>query len=165
MNKVLFLILLALSTGCATTHRQKSLYTIGVGVTSGAALGSSRPKYKSQNALMYGASLGVIAAITSLYLFDNESEIKRLEAENRMFANQLGQLNQDNTYPQKETLSNGTNLFESNLPNNLKNLVWPGKWKLYKTSRWIQDEYDESTWIHVNKIFEVKLPNLKGEEK
>ena len=165
MNKILLLLLLAFSTGCATTHRQKSLYAIGIGVASGASLGSSRPKYKGQNALMYGASIGVIAAITSLYLFDNESEVKRLEAENRMFAKQLGQLNQDSNYSQKETLSNGSNLFESNLPNNLKNLVKPGKWKLYKTSRWIQDEYDESTWIHVNKIFEVKLPNLKGEEK
>lgn len=162
MNKSLLLICLLL-VGCATSNKQKSLYAIGFGVAGGAAIGNSKPKYKQQNAMMYGATFGLVAAITSMYLFDDQKEIKRLESENRILAKELSETSISH-YPNQGTVSLGKNLFESNVPDNLKKLVQPGKWKLYKTSRWVQDEYDESTWIHINQIFEVKLPDIQGAE-
>ena len=163
MSKLIFFLFLIICSGCTTSNKEKSLYSIGIGISSGAMLGSSRPKYKSQNAVMYGASIGLIAAVASLYLFDDQKEIDRLESENRMFSKELSKITYGSAYPTNEELSSGKNLFESDVPTDLKKLIVPGKWKLFKTSRWIQDEFDESTWIHINKVFEVKLPNIKGE--
>ena len=78
--KILSLTLLCSS--CSTlklSSREKIYGSIVTFSTGGAVYGFSRPEAKLKNALLFGSSMGLIASIISIAIFNEEEKAREME--------------------------------------------------------------------------------------
>jgi hypothetical protein len=148
---------------CATTNKGKILETIVLGAAIGASYGTSKPNFKNENALMYGALGGLTGSLIGLYTFDEErrseelkQKVLKLEAELDSFGKSP---NTDSTALGNATSQPTTRVqLQSFLPKKLQKLVKPGEWALYRIDEW--EQLDDSKMVHKDQVLEFKPPEL-----
>jgi len=164
-TKIALLIFVVFVSGCATMkNRTKTLYATAGAVAVGGVTGAiMAPDNESAllHGLLWGGVAGTITGIVSLFVFDSENDLVELRGKNDKLLEEIASFNRENA-PTVEA-ENEIN-FGKPLPNGLKDILKPGRWRLYKLDRWI--DAGENQLLHQDKMIEIvpaKLnPNIKG---
>ena len=154
-----WVLLFSILSGCASvSNRNKTLLFMGGAFVGGATVGALRAP-DDESLTLHGALVGGIAAATAgilgLFLFDEQG--KRIEAEQHQASIQK---EYDDYKKEHEPilLSEGNLGVGAPLPDEVKSLVKPGAWWLYKDDRWIQT--NDLEIVHQNFIFRMQTPLL-----
>ena len=140
-------------TGCATTHKEKIIRNSLLAASTGVAYGVTQDEFKTQHALMYGATAGLITAAVSLYYYDPEKEAESLKKETAALKAKLDE------FKNPVLLNQGSTLFSSQIPGELSKFVQPGSWKHYSLNQWIQDPNNQNIWIKQTEMYEIIPPS------
>jgi hypothetical protein len=141
-----------ISSGCASTMKEKITRNTLIASAIGAGVGSTREVYKSSHALMYGATAGLLTAAVSLYYYDPDKENEGLKRETATLKAKLDQ------FENPILLDSGKSLFKSQIPGELSKLVNPGSWKHFSLNQWIQDPNNPNVWIKQVEMYEILPP-------
>jgi len=78
--KTFFILFLCASCTTLKLSSREKIYGITTLATSGGAFyGATRPEAKGKNALLFGASAGLIASLISIAIFNEEKKAKELQ--------------------------------------------------------------------------------------
>lgn len=142
--------------GCATSMKSQIVRNTALAAAAGAAYGNSREEYKSTHATMYGASLGLIAAIASVYWYDPDKEIESARKQSKELAKSFDTFSEGvgtiGTRGKMSRSGSATKNFSS-VPERYKNFVTPGEWVLREIDEY--ERIDENTIVHKDQIFEL----------
>ena len=131
--------------------------------TSGAFYGATRPEAKGKNALLFGASAGLVASLISLAIFNEEKKAKEMEEKLSKLEEDLGLMYEGSKI---KYLTGGKNyLTKKDIPEELKPFISFGEWHLFE----LEEIQPVEVWTPVgknrlvkkNKMFELKAPKLK----
>lgn len=147
----------ALTGACATTTKGKVAEWTVLGGLAGGAYGSSRPEYKDQNAVMYGAVGAAIGALAAVYYHDPDKQTEQLRLENAKLKKDL------DAFSEPKVLVETPATFNSRIPEKYKRLINPGEWRVAEIDQWIED--GENRLIHQDKVMELIPPSLKPNQQ
>lgn len=159
--KVLFLLSLILMVGCSTTKmnwKSKTYSTMATSAVLGGAAGAAlapEGDSKSAHGMLWGAVASSIAAVTMIALMDDKDSYQEKERK------RVEELLNNNKPAPKPIMQMGKNLFESPLPDEMKNVISPGQWKKYKIDEWVQDQSNPNVWFHKDLMFEIIPPQIR----
>lgn len=139
-----------LSSGCATTPKEKIIQNMAIAGVVGAVVGATQRDYPSGYALMYGGLAAAASGAISVCLYD-DSDSDKYRKETIRLQSQLDQL-------QPKVIAQGNSLFSSPLPREVSSLIQPGEWKRLKMDQWVQDQNDPNTWVRQTEMFVVTPP-------
>jgi len=158
-SQFLLISLCLIATSCASTNRAKSIYLTGGAFALGGAAGAITSP-RGESALMHGTLWGGLAAgissIASLFIFDSEKENKELKETNNKLVEEIGSFNKLSA-PEIEAANEIG--FGKPLPQGLREIVKPGKWRLYKLDQWI--DAGDNSMIHQDRMIEIMPAVLK----
>jgi len=160
--KILLLILIAINVGCASlTLKQKKLVTIGSAAVIGGVVGAStapKDENKGTHAALWSGVAASVASIYTIYAMDESDAYEVAVKENQLLKDSLDR----KINGPKDLKAEGKGLLGSKLPENVRNLVQPGGWKLYQLDRWVKDENNENVFIHQNQALEIIPPSISN---
>lgn len=137
-------LLSALSNGCATTNRNKTLVLMGAtGVVGGLIGGSAAPTGESPLAhgALWGGVSAAVAGAAGMFIFDEEKRADEAGRQNAALKKELeafrGEIAVTGGSPE-EIRVNGNPKFQKDVPEDLRPFVKPGQWKYSRipTGRW-----------------------------
>lgn len=143
--------------GCATPRRSRLLMT-GVAGATGYIVGeNAAPKgeKKELHAAYWGAVTGLVAAITSDWIFNDREYMNALEQENRQLAAKVELI--QNT--QKSLVKSGQGRFDPKSSSKLAGKV-PISWRLYMIDRW--ETQGANRLIHLDQMVELDEPETSS---
>ena len=160
-----FIFVLSSCESLELSSRQKIYGMTALSVAGGGAYGFSQYEAKTKNALFYGASLGLIASLISVAVFNEERKTKELEEKLKTFKEEFGLSYKGSKL--KYLTGGKSYLTTKDLPQELKPYVNLGEWHLFELSK----TQPLDTWTPIgknrlvkkNKMFELKLPSIKEE--
>ena len=162
--KTLFLLTLCVS--CSTlklSSREKIYGSTIIASSAGTFYGLSRPQAKGKNALLFGASAGLLASLISLAVFNEEKKARELKEKLIKLEEELGLMYDGSKI---KYLTGGKNyLTKKDIPEEIKPFVDYGEWHLFE----LEKNQPVETWISIgnnrlvkkNKMFELKVPKIK----
>ena len=165
LKAFLFLFVLSSCSSLELSSRQKIYGTMTLGLAGGGAYGFNQSQAKTKNAMFYGASIGLIASVIGLALFNEEKKAKQLEEKLKSLEEEFG-LSYEGS--KLKYLIGGKNyLTTKDLPEEIKPYVSLGEWHLFE----LEKTQPVETWTAVgknrlikkNKMFELKAPTIKEE--
>lgn len=137
-NSILILSLIFFLQGCSTTsNRQKTLALTAVAVGAGYVIGQQKQSNKDANSLLYAGILGTTAAVAGMYIFDEEKKSEELRAENLRLKTQLDDF--EHATGDSSKFSYNSIFTNSDVPEEVKNLIKPGQVKTYKLNQWVRE--------------------------
>lgn len=153
MKKIVAVVLILTTVGCATGFRKKTLSYMGSAFVAGAVVGSSQTKERD-NKYMHGALWGSAAATVVgaalVYAYSETYEVR--ERDNKI--KELEQKMADFKNNSRISTEDGSSTFlEANLPPEYRHLVAPGKWRIYKVDEWKKS--NDGEFVHHDKILEL----------
>lgn len=129
-----FLFLSACST---TSNRQKTLALTAAAVGAGYIIGQQKQNNKEANSLLYAGVLGTTAAVSGMYIFDEEKRSEEIRAENLKLKTQLDEF--DHSMGDSSKYSYNSLFTNTDIPEDVKNLIRPGQVKTYKLNQWVRE--------------------------
>lgn len=149
-----------ISSGCASTMKEKITRNTLIASAIGAGVGSTREVYKSSHALMYGATLGLITALVSVYYYDPDKEIEEYKRKSKELAKSMDEFATESTgYPSKRPAYSGPALNNPQaLPEKYRHLIIQGEWVLKQIDEW--EQLDEHRKIHKTELLELIPPKF-----
>ena len=127
--------------------------------------GMSLEQAKGKNALLFGSSIGLLAALISIAVFNEEKRARELE-------DKLSKLEEDFglTYEGSKIkyLTGGKSyLTQKDIPEEIKPFVYFGEWHLFE----LEKNQPVENWTAIgknrlvkkNKMFELKAPKIKND--
>ena len=159
----LFLFIFSSCASLELSSRQKIYGMTALGIAGGAGYGFSQTQSKTKNALFYSASLGLIASLISVAVFNEERKTRELEKKLKLMKEELGLLYEGSKL---KFLTGGKSyLTTKDLPEEIKPFVSLGEWHLFE----LEKAQPVETWTAVgknrlvkkNKLFELKAPTIK----
>ena len=155
---VLSVMVLALG-GCSLSHKKRVLFSMAASGAAGAVVGASvTPSGEKQemHALLWASfSSAVTGAMVEGFSKDRQKEVLLREEKITSLQEQLRQLKAS-----KQLVSKGSSLMQTKLPEDLKHLIRPGKWKRFQVDRWVKDPENRGIWYHQDQMFQLQLPSL-----
>lgn len=150
--KISLLILTIFCSACATNRTKQILLTTIAASTAGTIGALTSPKDESSMAhfLMWGGTAGTVAAISSMYIYENEKVQKDLELQIQSLRSDLDTQNKKGE-PKLEQIT--IDPIYKSIPKNMNQMIQPGQWKLYKLDRWVED--GDNRLIHQDKLLEI----------
>ncbi len=79
MKYVASLLIVLMSSGCASTNRQKTLQAMAVAGVAGIAYGLSKNSRREENAALYGGVGAATAGALGLYVWNSDQELERFK--------------------------------------------------------------------------------------
>ena len=158
--------LLFLCASCASlklSSREKIYGVTALAGTSGAFYGATHPEAKGKNALLFGASAGLVASLISLAIFNEEKKAKEMEEKLSKLEEDLGLMYEGSKI---KYLTGGKNyLTKKDIPEEIKPFISFGEWHLFE----LEEIQPVENWTAVgknrlvkkNKMFELKAPKIK----
>ena len=164
MNAVSKIIIIstvcAFSFGCASNMKEKIVRNSLIAAAPGVAYGLGRDDYKTQHALIYGATSGLIAALISVYYYDPDKEIDDYKRKSKELAKSLD----DFSNPSSSSISKGYSGSALNnqqaIPEKYRSLISPGQWALKQIDEW--ESLDEYRKVHKTEMLELIPPKFNG---
>lgn len=161
--RIVILIIPMFCIGCATNMKERIVRNALLAGAIGAAYGDSKPEFKSQHSLMYGASTALVAAIASVYYYDPDKTLESSRKTNSLLRDELDAFENQNI-----STSNSKNRIYSapalpgleKLPEEYRRMINPGAWTLSEIDQWVDG--GEGRLIHQDKMLEIKQPTLKA---
>lgn len=135
--------------------RDRVYQNMALAGTAGALYGFSRPDYKNNYAILYGAVGAALASAITLYFFDPDVKSSSLSEENKRLKSLLDDFEKRND---PKLFQQGNSLFYSTIPKEVSGLVDPGEWKRYKMDQWVQDPNQSNIWYRQVEMFEIIPP-------
>ncbi|MCY4512566.1 MAG: hypothetical protein OXB86_02630 [Bdellovibrionales bacterium] len=153
-------------TSCSTlkfSNRQK-IYGVTVLASSGGAIyGFNRSEAKWKNALLFGASAGLIASLISVLIFNEEKKALELQKKLASLEEELGLMYNGSKI---KYLTGGKHyLMKKDIPKEIKPFVHYGEWHLFELEKSQPVEnwtaIGKNRLVKKNKMFELKAPKIK----
>ena len=163
VTRKLLLVLPIFCIGCATNMKERIVRNSLMAGAMGAAYGDTKPEFKSQHSIMYGASAALIAAIASVYYYDPDKAIETSRKTNNQLRDELDAFeNQNLSGSNSKTRIYSTPALPGleKLPAEYRRMINPGAWTLSEIDQWIDG--GEGRLIHQDKMLELKQPTLKA---
>ena len=166
LNIFKVLILILFCTSCTTlklSSRKKIYGSIAIASTGGSIYGFNRPKAKLKNALLFGASFGLLASLISIALFNEEEKASEMEKKLSKLEEELGLMYNGSKI---KYLTGGKNyLTKKDIPEEIKPFVNYGEWHLFELEKIQPAEVwtaiGKNRLVKKNKMFELKVPKIK----
>ena len=121
-----------LFSSCATfklSSREKIYSTAVVGFSGGAVYGLTRKQAKGKNALLFGSSIGLLASLIGIAIFNEEKKARELEDKLSKLEEDLGLMYEGSKI---KYLTGGKNyLTKKDIPEEIKPHVSFGEWHLF----------------------------------
>ena len=160
------LAFLFLFSSCATfklSSREKIYGTTALGFSGGAVYGLSREQAKGKNALLFGASLGLLTSLISIAVFNEEKKAKELEDKLSQLEEDLGLRYEGSKI---KYLTGGKNyLTKKDIPEEIKPFISFGEWHLFELEKSQPVEnwtaIGKNRLVKKDKMFELKAPKIK----
>lgn len=156
---LLSLTLAFLVTGCATSNRTKTLWSMTLaGAASSGAGYATAPKDESStgHALLWGGVGAAVVGALGLFLFDEQRRSTELSRENEVLKRTLdGLTGKDDT---GKLVLDTQSPFGKDVPQEYKSLIKPGRWSVYALDHWVLQ--GEHTLIHQDKMVRLIPPEL-----
>ena len=164
-----FLIALSfifLFSSCATfklSSREKIYGTTALGFSGGAVYGLTRKQAKGKNALLFGSSLGLLASLVGIAIFNEEKKARELEDKLSKLEEDLGLMYEGSKI---KYLTGGKNyLTKKDIPEEIKPHISFGEWHLFELEKSqpveIWTPVGKNRLIKKNKMFELKASKIK----
>ena len=155
-----------LLTSCSTLKFSSREKTYGVTVlasTGGVFYGATRPEAKGKNALLFGASAGLLASLISIAIFNEEEKARELEEKLAKLEEDLGLMYEGSKI---KYLTGGKNyLTKKDIPQEIKPFISLGEWHLFELEKSQPVEewtaIGKNRLVKKNKMFELKAPKIK----
>ena len=157
------LSLLTLCASCSTlklSSREKIYGSTIIASSVGAFYGLSRPQAKSKNALLFGASAGLLTSLISIALFNEEKKAQELREKLIKLEEELGLMYNGSKI---KYLTGGKNyLTKKDIPEEIKPFVDYGEWHLFELEKSqpveVWTSIGKNRLVKKNKMFELKVP-------
>ena len=158
--------ILFLCTSCTTlklSSREKIYGLTTIAGTGGAFYGATRPEAKAKNALLFGASAGLLASLISIAIFNEEKKAWELEEKLSTLEEELGLMYNGSKI--KYLTGGKSYLTKKDIPKEIKPFVSYGEWHLFELekSQPVEDwtAVGKNRLVKKNKMFELKAPKIK----
>ena len=162
--KTLFLLILCVS--CSTlklSSREKIYGSTLIATSAGAFYGLSRSQAKGKNALLFGASAGLLASLISFAIFNEEKEVQELEEKLSNLKEELGLMYDGSKI--KYLTGGKSYLTKKDIPKEIKPHVSYGEWHLFELEKSqpveVWTSIGKNRLVKKNKMFELKVPKIK----
>ncbi|MDE0092360.1 MAG: hypothetical protein OXN83_03630 [Oligoflexia bacterium] len=160
-----FIFVLSSCSSLELSSRQKIYGTMALGVAGGGAYGFSQSEAQTKNAVLYGASFGLIASVIGLALFNEERKAKEFEEKLKSLEEELGLMYEGSRI--KYLTGGKSYLTTKDLPEEIKPYVSLGEWHLFELekSQPVKDwtAVGKNRLVKKNRMFELKAPTIKEE--
>lgn len=164
--KIKWFLLLFLCTSCTTlklSNREKIYGITALASTGGAVYGVTRPEAKGKNALLFGASVGLLASLISLAIFNEEKKVSELQEKLTKLEEDLGLMYEGSKI---KYLTGGKNyLTKKDIPQEIKPFISFGEWHLFELEKSqpveVWTPVGKNRLVKKNKMFELKAPKIK----
>ena len=162
--KVFLFILIFSSCSSLELSSQQKIYGMTVlGVTGGVGYGFSQSQAKTKNAVFYGASVGLIASLIGIAVFNEERKAREFEEKLKLLEKELGLMYEGSRL--KYLTGGKSYLTAKDLPEEIKPYVNLGEWHLFE----LEESQPVENWTAIgtnrlvkkNKMFELKFPKIK----
>lgn len=161
----LFLITFVfLFSSCSTLSSREKIYSgAALGFTGGMVYGLTRKQAKAKNALLFGASVGLLASLISVAVFNEEKKASELKEKLSKLEEDLGLMYDGSKI---QYLTGGKSyLTKKDIPEEIKPFIHYGEWHLFE----LENTQPVEQWTPVgknrlvkkNKMFELKVPKIK----
>jgi hypothetical protein len=157
---IITLTVCAFSIGCASSVKEKIVRNSLVAAAPGVAYGLGRDEFKTQNALMYGATSGLITALVSLYYYDPDKEIEDYKRKSKELAKSLDDFSSPLPSSYLKGYSGTTLNNPQAIPEKYRSLISPGQWTLKQIDEW--ESLDEYRKVHKTEMLEIIPPKFNG---
>lgn len=162
--KALSLILLCSSCASLKLNSREKIYGVtGVVSISGAIYGFTRPEAKLKNALLFGSSLGLLASLISIALFNEEEKAREMEDKLSKLEEELGLMYNGSKI--KYLTGGKSYLTKKDIPKEIKPFVSYGEWHLFELEKSqpveVWTAIGKNRLVKKNKMFELKVPKIK----
>ena len=155
-----------LFNSCATfklSSREKIYSTAVVGFTGGAVYGLTRKQAKGKNALLFGSSIGFLASLIGIAIFNEEKKARELEDKLSKLEEDLGLMYEGSKI---KYLTGGKNyLTKKDIPEEIKPHLSFGEWHLFELEKSqpveVWTPVGKNRLVKKNKMFELKAPKIK----
>ena len=162
--KTFFILLLCSSCSTLKLSSREKIYGLtAIAGAGGAFYGATRPEAKGKNALLFGASAGLLASLISIAIFNEEKKAQELEKKLSTLEEELGLMYNGSKI---KYLTGGKNyLTKKDIPKEIKPFVSFGEWHLFELekSQPVEDwtAVGKNRLVKKNKMFELKVPKIK----
>ena len=161
-----FFVFTLFFTSCSTlklSSRTKIYGVTALAGTSGAIYGFNRSEAKGKNALLFGASAGLIASLISLAIFNEERKAQELQKKLSTLEEELGLMYNGSKI---KYLTGGKHyLTKKDIPTEIKPFISFGEWHLFELDKTqpveIWTPIGKNRLVKKNKMFELKMPKIK----
>lgn len=161
-KKIVLIVSFVLS-GCATNMKEKIVRNAVIAGAIGATYGDTKSEFKSQHALMYGASTALIAALASVYYYDPDKTLDSSRKTTAQLRDELDAFENQNfsgSKSQSRIYSAPALPGLEKLPDQYRKMINPGSWTLSEIDQWVDG--GEGRLIHQDKMLEIRQPTLKA---
>ena len=160
------LIFVFLFSSCSTlklSSREKIYSSTALGFAGGAIYGLRREQARGKNALLFGASIGLLVSLVSVAIFNEEKKARELEDKLSKLEEDLGLMYEGSKI--KYLTGGKSYLTKKDIPEEIKPFVNYGEWHLFE----LEKSQPVENWTAVgknrlvkkNKMFELKAPKIK----
>ena len=164
--KIKLFLLLFLCASCTTlklSNREKIYGITALASTGGAIYGATRPEAKGKNVLLFGASMGLLASLISLAIFNEEKKVSELQEKLTKLEEDLGLMYEGSKI---KYLTGGKNyLTKKDIPKEIKPFISFGEWHLFELEKSqpveVWTPVGKNRLVKKNKMFELKAPKIK----
>ena len=161
--KTLSLLTLCSCSTLKLSSREKIYGSTLIASSAGAFYGLSRPQAKGKNALLFGASAGLLTSLVSLALFNEERKAREMEEKLSKLKEELGLMYNGSKI--KYLTGGRSYLTKKDIPEEIKPFVTYGEWHLFELVKSQPAEawtpIGNNRLVKKNKMFELKAPAIK----
>ena len=158
-----FIFLCASCTTFELSGREKIYGSTALGVAGGAVYGLSREQAKGKNALLFGSSIGLLASLISIAIFNEEKKARELEEQLARLEEDLGLRYEGSKI--KYLTGGKSYLVKKDIPEEIKPFVGYGEWHLFELEKSqpveVWTPVGKNRLVKKNKMFELKAPVIK----
>ena len=163
LTAVAFIFFFSSCSTLTLSSREKIYGTTALGFTGGAVYGLTRKQAKGKNALLFGSSIGLLASLIGIAIFNEEKKARELEDKLSKLEEDLGLMYEGSKI---KYLTGGKNyLMKKDIPEEIKPHIFFGEWHLFE----LEKSQPVDNWTAVgknrlvkkNKMFELKAPKIK----
>jgi hypothetical protein len=131
---------------------------MALGGAAGAIYGAQKERHKEAHALLYGGLGAAGGAAAGLLLFNPDQELESMKQKAKRLEDELKTFKENSAPPLLS--AEGNTLLTAPVPDDLRALVSPGKWRRYKLDQWVQDQSQQNVWFRQTEMFEVIPPQM-----
>ena len=159
-------IFIFLFSSCSTlklNSREKIYSTTALGFTGGMVYDLTRKQAKGKNALLFGASMGLLASLISVAVFNEEKKASELEEKLSRLEEDLGLMYDGSKI---QYLTGGKSyLTKKDIPEEIKPYISYGEWHLFELEKTqpveVWTPIGKNRLVKENKMFELKPSKIK----